>query len=95
MPEASSNYLYFRANKTSQEIFSAFKQGKRIIFTFNSNNYNIPKMELKTVRKNQYNQNSNEGIEYNFANENCTFSNQPPNEEFIGWWSSSIPTSLE
>lgn len=95
MPAASTNQLYFRANKTSQEIFSAFKQGKRVIFIFNSNNYNIPKMEIKTVSKRQYIQNSNEYIEYRFANENCTFSNQLPNEEFIGWWSSSIPTSLE
>lgn len=81
------NALYFRANKTSQEIFSAFKQGKRVIFIFNSNNYNIPKMELETVSKNQYIQNSNESIEYRFDN----FSNQPPSEEFIGWWSSGIP----
>lgn len=87
--------LRFQANKTSQEIFSAFKQGKRVIFTFNSNNYNIPKMELKTVSKNQYNQNSNEGIEYIFADENCTFSNQPPNEEFIGQWSSFESISLK
>lgn len=86
----SPNYLYFQANKTPQEIFSAFKQGKRVIFIFNSNNHSIPKMELKVVGKNQYIQNSNESIEYRFANEYCTFVNQPPNEQFIGRWSSSF-----
>ena len=90
---ASTNQLYFRANKTSQEIFSAFKQGKRVIFILNSNNYNIPKIELKTVSKNQYNQNSNESIGYRFANEYCTFLNQPPNEQFIGRWSSGTSFS--
>lgn len=81
MPASSS--LRFQANKTSQEIFSAFKQGKRVIFIYN-NNYQIPKTELQYAGKNQQNYDSNESNEYIFADKYCFFSSHSSNDYPIG-----------